>query len=90
VEKYILILFSDIQEFTPFAENLPPYDVIYALNLYFQKVGKVIGRHDGVINNYMEDGFMALFETDEPNEGALRAVKAGLELKDAIQELKPL
>jgi adenylate cyclase len=89
VEKYILILFSDIQGFTPFAENLPPYDVIYALNLYFQKVGEVIARHGGVINNYMGDGFMALFETDDPNEGALRAVRAGLELIGAIQELKP-
>jgi adenylate cyclase len=89
VEKYISILFSDIQGFTPFAENLPPYDVIYALNLYFQKVGEVIARHGGIINNYMGDGFMALFETDDPTEGALRAVKAGLELIDTIQELKP-
>ena len=89
VEKYILILFSDIRGFTPFAENLLPYDVIHTLNLYFQKVGEVIGRHGGVINNYMGDGFMALFEADDPNEGALRAVRAGLELIDAVQELKP-
>ena len=89
VEKYSLILFSDIQGFTPFAENLPPYDVIHALNLYFQKVGEVIGRHGGIINNYMGDGFMALFETNDPTEGALRAVKGGLELIEAIHELKP-
>ena len=89
VEKYILILFSDIRGFTPFAENLLPYDVIHALNLYFQKVGEVIGRHGGVINNYMGDGFMALFETDDPAEGALRAVRAGLELIGAVQDLKP-
>jgi adenylate cyclase len=37
----------------------------------------------------MGDGFMALFEADDPNEGTLRAVKAGLELIDAVQELKP-
>jgi adenylate cyclase len=89
VEKYILILFSDIRGFTPFAESLLPYDVIHVLNLYFQKVGEVIGRHGGVINNYMGDGFMALFETDDPVEGALRSVRAGLELIDAVQELKP-
>jgi adenylate cyclase len=89
VEKYILILFSDIKGFTPFAENLLPYDVIHALNLYFQKVGEVMGQYGGVINNYMGDGFMALFETDEPVEGALRAVRAGLDLIDAVQDLKP-
>ncbi len=89
VEKYLLILFADIFGFTAFAENLLHYDVIHVLNLYFQQVGKVIGRHGGNINNYMGDGFMALFEADDPSEGALRAVKAGLELIDAVQKLKP-
>jgi adenylate cyclase len=89
VEKYLLILFADIRGFTPFAENLLHYDVIHVLNLYFQKVGEVIGRYGGTINNYMGDGFMALFEAAEPSEGALRAVKAGLELIDAVQGLQP-
>ena len=89
VEKYILILFSDIRGFTPFAENLLPFDVIHVLNLYFQRVGEVLGRHGGSINNYMGDGFMALFEADDPAEGALRAVKAGLNLLDAVRKLEP-
>jgi adenylate cyclase len=89
VEKYLLILFADIRGFTPFAEKLLHYDVIHVLNLYFQKVGEVIGRYGGTINNYMGDGFMALFEAAEPSEGALRAVQAGLELIDAVQGLKP-
>ncbi len=89
VEKYILILFADIRGFTPFAEKLLHYDVIHVLNLYFQQAGKVIARYDGTINNYMGDGFMALFEADDASEGALRAVKAGLGLLDAVQNLKP-
>ena len=75
VEKYLLILFSDIRGFTPFAESLLHYDVIYVLNLYFQQVGEVIARYGGQINNYMGDGFMALFEADDPSEGALRGVR---------------
>ncbi len=89
VEKFILILFCDIQGFTSFAESLLPYDVIYALNLYFQKVGEVIGRHGGTINTYLGDGFRALFEADDPAEGALRAVHAGLDLFGAVRELEP-
>jgi len=89
VEKYVAILFSDIQGFTPFAENLLHYDVIHALNVYFQQVGQVMARHGGTVNNYMGDGFMALFETSDPTEGALRAVRAGLELIEAVQKLKP-
>ena len=84
-----MILFSDIRGFTPFAESLLPFDVIHVLNLYFQIVGEVIGRYGGSINNYMGDGFMALFEADDPAEGALRAVKAGLNLLDAVQKLEP-
>ena len=89
VEKNLLILFADIRGFTPFAENLLHYDVIHVLNLFFQKTGKVIARHGGKINNYMGDGFMALFEADDPSEGALRAVRAGLGLLDAVQDLRP-
>jgi adenylate cyclase len=89
VEKYILILFSDIRDFTPFAESLLPFDVIHVLNLYFQRVGEVMGRHGGTVNNYMGDGFMALFEADDPTEGALRAVAAGLHLLEAVKELEP-
>jgi adenylate cyclase len=89
VEKYILILFADIRGFTPFAEKLLHYDVIHVLNLYFQQAGKVIARYGGTINNYMGDGFMALFEADDACEGALRAVKAGLGLLEAVQDLKP-
>ena len=66
VEKDILILFADIRGFTPFAEKLLHYDVIHVLNLFFQQAGKVIARYGGTINNYMGDGFMALFEAAEP------------------------
>ncbi len=89
VEKDILILFADIRGFTPFAEKLLHYDVIHVLNLFFQRAGKVIARYGGTINNYMGDGFMALFEAADPSEGALRAVQAGLGLLEAVRELKP-
>jgi len=89
VEKFVLVLFADIRGFTPFAENLLHYDVIYALNLYFQTVGQVIARYGGAINNYMGDGFMALFEADHPAEGAIRAVRASLEMIETVRNLQP-
>jgi adenylate cyclase len=88
-EKDILILFSDIQGFTPFAENLLPYDVIYCLNLYFRQMGEVITSFGGLIDNYMGDGFMALFEAEDPEAGALQAVQAGLAMLKRVEELGP-
>jgi adenylate cyclase len=88
-EKDILILFSDIQGFTPFAENLLPYDVIYCLNLHFRQMGEIVASHGGRIDNYMGDGFMALFEAEAPEAGALQAVRAGLAMLKKVEELGP-
>lgn len=88
-EKHVAILFADIRGFTAFSEALPPYDVIHVLNRYFNRVDKVISRNGGYINNYMGDGLMALFGVEDPTGAPLRAVKAGLEMLEAVEGLRP-
>src|SRR5712672_2737422 len=88
-EKKIAILFADIRGFTRFAEGLPPYDVIYVLNRYFYDMSRVISRHGGRIDNYIGDGLVALFGVDDASEPALRAVRAGLDMLEAVGKLKP-
>lgn len=88
-EKEIAILFADIRGFTSFSEALPPYDVVHILNRYFDIMGKAIQRHHGCIDNYMGDGLIALFGTDDPTDSALNAVRAGLDMVAAMQQLEP-
>jgi adenylate cyclase len=88
-EKHIAILFADIRGFTSFAEALLPYDVIYVLNRYFQRISQVICRHGGTINVYMGDGLMALFGVDDPNHAVERAIRAGVEMLEAVEQLNP-
>src|SRR6185295_11780363 len=88
-EKQLAVLFADIRGFTPFAEALPPYDVVYALNRYFHEMGQVINRNGGHIDNYMGDGLMALFGMEDSTAAALQAVKAGLEMHAAMESLRP-
>ena len=88
-EKKIAILFADIRGFTAFAESLLPYDVIYVLNRYFQKMGYAINRNGGMINNYMGDGFMALFGLENPDKAAEQAVRAGVEMLEELEKLNP-
>jgi len=88
-EKRLAILFSDIRGFTPFAEALPPFDVVHVLNRYFHDMGVVISRNDGQIDNYMGDGLLALFGMENQTGAALQAVKAGLEMIAATEQLKP-
>lgn len=87
-EKKIAILFADIRKFTAFSESLPPYDVIHVLNRYFSQMGRVINRNGGYIDNYMGDGLMALFGVDNPQESTLRAVTAGLDMIEAVEQLR--
>jgi adenylate cyclase len=88
-EKEVAILFADIRGFTSLSERLPPYDVIYVLNRYFNHMGRVIGAHGGYIDNYMGDGLMALFGVDDPADAPLRAVRAGLEMIEEVGRLRP-
>jgi len=83
-EKALAILFADIRNFTTLSEALPPYDVIYFLNRYFQHVGKVISSYGGYIDNYMGDGLMALFGHDDQSDAAFRAVSAGLAMLEDV------
>jgi len=84
-EIRVAILFSDIRGFTPFAEALLPYDVIHVLNRYFEAMGKVVAAEGGFINNYMGDGFMALFGVDGKPDAPMRAVRAALGMLQALE-----
>ncbi|MDX2231745.1 MAG: adenylate/guanylate cyclase domain-containing protein [Leptolyngbyaceae cyanobacterium bins.349] len=88
-EKELAILFADIRGFTTFSENLPPYDVIYVLNRYFQRMARVINHYGGTINAYMGDGLMALFGVEHSERVAERAVRAGVEMLAAVNDMNP-
>jgi adenylate cyclase len=88
-ERAIAILFSDIRDFTPFAEATMPYDVVHILNRYFLVMGEAVLENGGTIDKYIGDGLMALFGIDggHPREVCLAAVRTGLRM---LENLAPL
>ena len=88
-EKKIAILFADISGYTPFAEALPPYDVMHALNRYFHIMGQVITRNGGYVSDYVGDGLLVLYGLDDNTGAAFRAVKTGLEMLGSLKTLNP-
>jgi adenylate cyclase len=93
-ERTLAILFADIREFTAFSEPLPAHDVVHVLNRYFHAMGREVERFGGCIDNYMGDGFMALFglgqsEQETESGAALDAVQAALAMLDTMDALKP-
>ena len=88
-ERHVAILFADIRGFTAFAEKLLPYDVIHALNRYYNQIGRIIHRHGGVIDNYMGDGILTVFGLEETERVVSRALQAGLDMLQAVEAMKP-
>lgn len=88
-DRTLAILFSDIRDFTPFADSHLPYDVMHILGRYFRRMGDAVLRHHGYIDKYMGDGIMALFglERSTPTEACLDAVAAALAMLDHLRAL---
>ncbi len=59
--KKVTVMFLDIRDFTPFVESHQPEEVVDYLNAVFAFMIDIVQEHDGVINQFLGDGFMATF-----------------------------
>ena len=79
-EKELAVLFTDIVNYTEFAEALPAYDVVHVLNRYYQTMNGIIVQHKGIISDVAGDGILALFgaieDSKNPVLDAINAVRA--------------
>ncbi len=86
--RLVSVLFADLVGFTPFAEERDAEDVRDTLTRYFDLASDVIGRYGGTVEKFIGDAVMAVWgapvaREDDPE----RAVRAGLELVDAVRSL---
>jgi class 3 adenylate cyclase/tetratricopeptide (TPR) repeat protein len=88
--RLVTILFADLVGFTPFAEERDAEDVRETLTRYFEMASEVIGRYGGTVEKFIGDAVMAVWGAPTAHEDdAERAVRAGLELVDAVRSLGP-
>jgi adenylate cyclase len=59
-ERQVVVMFSDIRDFTTFAHTQLPHDVVHILNRYFKKSGDPILANGGFIDKYLGDGVLAV------------------------------
>ena len=84
------VLFGDLVGFTALSESRDPEEVRELLSRYFEVARTVIGRYGGVVEKFIGDAVMAVWGTPAAAEDdAERAVRAGLELVDAVAALGP-
>ncbi len=85
------ILFADLVGFTTFAEGRDAEDTRELLSRYFDLAGDVIGRYGGAVEKFIGDAVMAVWGAPTAHEDdAERAVRAGLDLVDAVTTLGPV
>jgi adenylate cyclase len=59
--RSVCVMFLDIRNFTTFAEKRTPEEVVAYLESLFEFMIEIVNRHNGVINKFLGDGFMAVF-----------------------------
>ena len=59
--RAVSVLFLDIRGFTSFSESRPPEEVFEFLNTLFAFMIEIVHAHNGIINKFLGDGFMAVF-----------------------------
>jgi adenylate cyclase len=79
-EFELAILFCDLRQFTSYAENKPPDEVIMFLNAYFTKLADVIAEHNGIVNKFIGDAILAVFGVDGNPDYAENAVEAAFDI----------
>jgi class 3 adenylate cyclase/DNA-binding response OmpR family regulator len=86
--RVVTILFADMRGYTHYAETMPPAALLEMLNRYLSLAGEAILQQGGMIDKYLGDGLMAIFNAlgDQPDH-VLAAVRAGVALQDAIARI---
>jgi class 3 adenylate cyclase/tetratricopeptide (TPR) repeat protein len=86
--RLVSVLFLDLVGFTSLSEHRDAEDVRSLLETYFEVAKTVIDRHGGVVEKFIGDAVMAVWGTPVTHEDdAERAVRAALELVDAVASL---
>ncbi|HOK40038.1 MAG TPA: response regulator [bacterium] len=83
-EAYVTVMFTDLAGFTTTCEKLPAQELLSLLNEYFDIMCQILKNHNAIIDKFIGDAIMAIF--GNPKEGQLDAVKAGINMLNALKE----
>uniref|UniRef100_UPI0025BC3536 adenylate/guanylate cyclase domain-containing protein n=2 Tax=Ignavibacterium TaxID=795750 RepID=UPI0025BC3536 len=85
--RFACIMFLDIRNFSLFAENKSPEEIIEYQNKVFAPLIEIVNKHKGIVTQIMGDGFMAIFGAPIEHENDCQlAVDAAIEIHKTIRE----
>jgi class 3 adenylate cyclase len=87
--RQVTVMFSDLVGSTALSARMDPEDLREVIAAYQRAVAETVQRFGGFVAKYMGDGVLVYFGYPQAHEDdAERAVRAGLELIQAVGELK--
>ena len=81
VSKDVNVFFSDIRRYTSLSEKMTPEENFRFVNSYAGRMGPIIQKYKGFVNQYMGDGIMAIFQNQTED-----AVRAAIDMQRMIRE----
>src|SRR5882757_2369135 len=86
--REIVVVFTDLRNFTPFAEASEPEEVMSVLGEYHTAIGTLVHAYEGTLERFTGDGIMVFFNDPIPcDDAADRAVRMSIDIRDAVREL---
>ncbi len=78
-EKIVSVVFVDIRGFTTLAEQMTPEENFKFVNAFNSRLGPIIKKHQGFVNQYLGDGLMAIFP-GSPDQALVSSVEIQKEI----------
>lgn len=82
--KYVTALFSDARGFTALSEKMSPEEVVSLMNIYLNLQTTVIHQWGGIVDKFVGDEVMAIFEGRGME---INAVRAAVEIENYCKSL---
>ena len=92
-EREISVILADVRGFTRFSEQLEPEALMTIINRYLEVSSDAIHLYEGIVDKYMGDAVVGLYNTQlnpQENDHALRAVRAAMSMLYDVQALHEL
>jgi class 3 adenylate cyclase len=83
-QQWVTILCCDIRGFTALSERISPSELIALINHLFERITRVVDWRCGVIDKFMGDAILCLFEG---SDSAQRAVDCGVDILTVVKSI---
>jgi adenylate cyclase len=86
--REVCVMVLDVRNFTTFSEARPADEVVSYLNMLWSFMVRTVNEHDGIVNKFLGDGFLAIFGAPlTSGQDCVNAIAASRGIIDELEQL---